>query len=179
MILDRDGVINHDSDDFVRTVKQWRPIPGSIDAIAKLSRQGWRISVATNQSGIGRGLFSRETVYAMHRKLRRLVRRAQGEVHDVVFCPHRPDENCDCRKPKPGMFYELQRRSGLNLEDAHVVGDSLRDLEAGQSVGATLWLVRTGKGLRTLEAVEEQAPDWWASVRVRDDLATIALELTV
>ncbi|MEL7022540.1 MAG: D-glycero-beta-D-manno-heptose 1,7-bisphosphate 7-phosphatase [Pseudomonadota bacterium] len=177
LILDRDGVINEDSDDFVRSPEEWIPIPGSIDAIAGLAQQGWHISVATNQSGIGRGYFPRSAVYAMHRKMRRLVRAQGGEVHDVVFCPHRPDEGCECRKPRPGMFRQLQRRTGLDLQQAHVVGDSLRDLEAGQSIGAKLWLVLTGKGQRTAQSVKARMPDWWSSVQVRNNLAEVAREL--
>ena len=173
-ILDRDGVINADSDNFVRSVAEWRPLPGSIDAIARLSNAGFVVTVASNQSGIGRGLFDRDTVYAMHRKLRRLVRRAGGDIAEIAFCPHAPDAGCDCRKPATGLYTRIARRTRLPLEGALVVGDSLRDLEAGHAVGGELWLVRTGKGQRSLAAVDAARPSWWPAVRVADDLAGVA-----
>ena len=176
-ILDRDGVINADSDDFVRSVAEWQPLPGSIEAIARLSNAGFVVTVASNQSGIGRGLFARDVVYDMHRKLRRLVRRAGGHVEQIAFCPHAPGAGCDCRKPAAGLYTRLARRTGLPLEGALVVGDSLRDLEAGAAVGGELWLVRTGKGPRSLAAVEDGAPAWWSGVRIADDLAAVADEV--
>lgn len=177
MILDRDGVINEDSDEFVKRVAEWQPIPGSIEAIAKLSQSGVRISVATNQSGIGRALFTRETLYAMHRKMRRLVRQAGGEIEHIAFCPHLPGAGCDCRKPLPGLLHQLAQRTGLDLRDAHLVGDSARDLEAGVAVGATSWLVRTGKGQRTEATLRAQCPTWWHDVTVKASLAEVAEEL--
>lgn len=176
-ILDRDGVINADSDDFVRSVGEWQPLPGSIDAIARLSRAGFVVTVASNQSGIGRGLFGREAVYAMHRKLRRLVRARGGRIAAIAFCPHAPDAGCDCRKPGTGLYTRLAHRTGLSLQGALVVGDSLRDLEAGAAVGGELWLVRTGKGLRSLAAAETAAPPWWPGVRIADDLAAVVDEV--
>jgi D-glycero-D-manno-heptose 1,7-bisphosphate phosphatase len=177
LILDRDGVINHDSDDYVRSVVEWEALPGSINAIAELSAAGWPVTVATNQSGIGRGYFSREAVYGMHRKLRRAVRAAGGEIRAIAFCPHSPDAGCDCRKPRTGLLQQLAKRTGLVLEHAVVIGDSLRDLEAGREVGADLWLVRTGKGERTLAQVTDRPPSWWRSVNVRADLAAVAESL--
>lgn len=177
LILDRDGVINVDSDHYVRSVSEWQPIPGSIDAIAAFSKAGWVVTVATNQSGIGRGYFSRRTLYAMHAKLRKLVRRAGGDVAEIAFCPHTPDDECDCRKPKPGLLYQLARRTGLDLKNAVLVGDSERDLEAGEAVGAELWLVRSGKGQMT-EAGLQSAPSAWAArVNVRDNLSGVAQSL--
>lgn len=172
-ILDRDGVINHDSDAFIRNAAQWVPIDGSIAAIARLSRAGFCVCVATNQSGIGRGLFGRDALYAMNRKLRRLVRAAGGEVDTVAFCPHRPDAGCECRKPGPGLLDAIAQRTGKPLRGALLVGDSLRDLEAGSSRGCELWLVRTGKGERSLAATAGQAPSWWQYVSVADDLAAV------
>lgn len=150
IILDRDGVINQDSDNFIRTVEEFIPLPGSLEAIARLNRAGYRVAIATNQSGIGRGLFDLPTLNAMHDKLRRLLLATGGQVEMVVFCPHRPDENCDCRKPRPGLYQEIGHRMEVSLEGVPVVGDSLRDLQAAQAVGAHPILVRTGKGERTL-----------------------------
>ena len=114
----------------------------------------------------------------MHRKLRRLVRRAGGDVAEIAFCPHAPDAGCDCRKPRTGLYTRIARRTGLPLDGALVVGDSLRDLEAGAAVGGSLWLVRSGKGERTLAQVADNRPDWWARVRVADDLAAVARRVT-
>ena len=183
-ILDRDGVINADSDAFVRSVAEWRPLAGSIDAIASLHRGGFTVTVATNQSGIGRGLFPRAAVHAMHRKLRRLVRAAGGDIAVIELCPHRPDDGCACRKPGTAMLERIGRRTGLPLEGALVVGDAMRDLEAGARflrtltpfvwrVGGDLWLVRTGKGRRTLAAAQAEPPAWWRDVRVGADLADV------
>ncbi len=129
-ILDRDGVINADSDAFVRSVAEWQPLPGSIDAIARLSNAGFVVTVASNQSGIGRGLFGRDVVYDMHRKMRRLVRRAGGRVAEIAFCPHAPDDGCDCRKPRTGLFTRIARRTGrAGLEVAQRIADDERILE--------------------------------------------------
>lgn len=177
-VLDRDGVINEDSDAFVKSVAEWQPIPGSVEAIARLSKAGFVVTVATNQSGIGRGLFARDAVYAMHRKLRRLVRNAGGDIRAIAFCPHHPEAGCGCRKPARGMYDILAARTGLPLATALIVGDSLRDLEPGAGTGAELWLVRTGKGLRALETVAASPPAWWSEVRVADDLAALARQLT-
>ncbi len=177
VILDRDGVINVDSDAFVKSASEWIPIDGSIEAIARLSQAGFKVTVATNQSGIGRGLFERYAMYAMNRKLRRLVAAAGGVIDLIVFCPHRPDDGCACRKPAAGLLDEIARRMSLPLEGAIVVGDSMRDLEAGASRGCRLWLVRTGKGMQSLAAVMAGEPSWWAGVRVADDLAMVADEL--
>lgn len=176
VILDRDGVINEDSDAFVKSAAEWRPIPGSIDAIARLHRSGYTVAIATNQSGIGRGLFDREALYRMHRKLRRLVREAGGEIGMIAYCPHRPDEACDCRKPKTGLLERIGQRYGKRLDGVPAVGDSLRDLQAARAVGATPWLVLTGKGVRT----EAQLRDvrWRDEVRVADDLAGVVAALT-
>ena len=174
LILDRDGVINRDRDDFVRRVRDWQPLPGSIGAIADLHRAGWPIAVATNQSGIGRGLFSRSTVDGMHRKLRRLVREAGGDIDAITLCPHAPDAGCTCRKPLPGMLHRLARRLGLEVGDAVMVGDAERDLAAGAAAGTALWLVRTGKGSATEQRLTERPPTWWSRVQVADDLAGVA-----
>ena len=173
VILDRDGVINHDSDDFIKSAQEWLPLPGSIESIAKLSSAGYTIAVATNQSGIARGLFDENTVAAMHDKLRELVAEAGGRVDHIVFCPHGPDDNCDCRKPKPGMYRQIAEHFGVSLEGVPVVGDSLRDLEAAVAAGAQPMLVRTGYGKTTEESLTNEL----ALVPVFDDLAGAALHI--
>jgi len=151
-ILDRDGVINEDSDAFIKTPDEWKPVEGSLDAIARLSRAGWRVVVATNQSGLARGLFSMDTLNAIHTRMRRELAQAGGQLDAIFVCPHGPEDGCRCRKPAPGLFDDIARRYETSLRGVPAVGDSLRDLEAATAVGCSPWLVRTGKGLRTLEA---------------------------
>lgn len=151
IILDRDGVINEDSDAYVKSDQEWIPIPGSIEAIARLQHAKYQIFVATNQSGIGRGLFDESALTAMHDKFTRLLKCAGGHPVAIAFCPHAPEDHCDCRKPNPGLLKHLASQFDFDLSDALVIGDSLRDLEAADAVGATGFLVRTGKGKRTLE----------------------------
>lgn len=170
IVLDRDGVINRDSDAFVKSPDEWIPIDGSIDAIARLSRAGWTVAVASNQSGIARGLFDRAALDAMHAKLARLVEQAEGRVDEIVVCPHGPGDGCDCRKPAPGLLFELARHYGRTLEGVPVVGDSLRDLEAARAAGARPILVRTGNGART----ERDLPASLAAVERFDNLAAVA-----
>jgi D-glycero-D-manno-heptose 1,7-bisphosphate phosphatase len=150
VILDRDGVINEDSDEFIKSPDEWKPLPGSLEAIAQLTNAGWRVVVVTNQSGIARKLFDIDTLNAIHDKMYNLVSEYGGVIEAVFFCPHGPKDNCDCRKPKPGMLEEISRRLHVRLEGVPVIGDSLRDLEAARAVGAQPILVRTGKGSRTL-----------------------------
>ena len=150
IILDRDGVINQDSDQFIKSVDEWQPIPGSIEAIAKLCHAGYRIVVCTNQSGIGRGLYDVETLTEMHDKMQKLLAKHGGHVDAIFFCPHTNDDSCECRKPKNGMFKEILKRFDLDtLAGIPVVGDSLRDLLGGVSLGAEPHLVLTGKGEMT------------------------------
>jgi D-glycero-D-manno-heptose 1,7-bisphosphate phosphatase len=154
IVLDRDGVINEDSDDFVKSTEEWIPIPGSIEAIARLCKAGWTVAVATNQSGLARGLFDIQTLTDMHFKLQQLVMEQGGRVDLIVHCPHAPTDGCDCRKPKPGMFRTIAEHFDLaDLRGVPVVGDSHRDLHAGMMLGCSPYLVRTGKGMRTLEGV--------------------------
>ncbi|WP_374339200.1 D-glycero-beta-D-manno-heptose 1,7-bisphosphate 7-phosphatase [Leeia sp.] len=151
LILDRDGVLNHDRDDFVKSPEEWIPLPGSLEAVAAACQAGWTVAVATNQSGIGRGLFDLATLQAMHDKLQRLLQPLGGRIDLITFCPHGPDAACDCRKPKDGLFRQIMQHYGLaDLNGVPAVGDSLRDLQAGQALGTRPWLVRTGKGERTL-----------------------------
>lgn len=149
VILDRDGVINHDSDQFIKSPDEWKPIPGSLEAIARLNQAGFQVVVATNQSGVGRGLLDMATLNAIHDKMHRRLAQAGGHVAAVFYCPHAADANCGCRKPRAGLFEEIGRRFGLPLADVPSVGDSLRDLQAAATVGARPMLVLTGKGQNT------------------------------
>jgi len=150
IVLDRDGVINEDSDDYIKSPEEWVPIEGSLEAIARLHHHGYRVVVATNQSGIARGLFTLDTLMAIHRKMHNQIKEAGGSLEAIFFCPHAPDDECLCRKPKPGLLRQVERRLGVKLKNAPLVGDSLRDIQAAQSVQASPVLVRTGKGERTL-----------------------------
>lgn len=152
IILDRDGVINFDSDQFIKSPDEWKPIPGSLEAIARLTRDGWRVVVATNQSGLARGLFEMATLNAIHAKMHKAVALAGGRIEAVFYCPHSAEMDCECRKPKAGMLNEIAMRYGLDLTNVPAVGDSLRDLQAAASVGARPLLVKTGKGVKTLVA---------------------------
>jgi len=173
VILDRDGVINHDSAAFIKNEDEWRPIPGSLDAVAALTAAGFTLAVASNQSGIARGLFGQDELDAMHAKMLALVHEAGGHISRIVICPHGPDDGCHCRKPKPGMLEQLARHFETSLDGVPVIGDSLRDLEAAAAVGARPILVRTGKGRQT----EAGLPDGFADVPVFDDLAAAARAL--
>jgi len=170
LILDRDGVVNQDSPNFVRSADEWLPLPGSIAAIAQLSRAGYTVAIASNQSGLGRGLFDRSALRSMHRKLRRLVSNEGGRIDRIVVCPHGPDEGCSCRKPKPGLLLRLARHYGVSLGGVPVIGDSLRDLQAAAAAGATPILVRTGNGKKTLMNLPVALRD----VPIYDDLAAFA-----
>jgi D-glycero-D-manno-heptose 1,7-bisphosphate phosphatase len=152
IVLDRDGVINEDSDDFIKSPAEWMPIQGSLEAIAHLHQRGVRVVVLTNQSGIARGLFDQPTLDAIHDKMRAAVRHAGGEITDIFFCPHGPDDGCVCRKPLPGLFHQLALRQHIAVDTVYAVGDSYRDLEAAWAVQAKPVLVKTGKGQKTLKA---------------------------
>ncbi len=152
VILDRDGTINQDSDNYIKSPSEWRPIPGSIEAIARLTQGGWRIVVATNQSGIARGLFDMATLNAIHAEMHRVVNLAGGRIDGIFFCPHAADANCQCRKPKPGLLLEISQRLNVDLAGVPMVGDALRDLEAAVAAGARPWLVLTGNGRQTRDA---------------------------
>ncbi|MDR7050428.1 D-glycero-D-manno-heptose 1,7-bisphosphate phosphatase [Duganella sp. 3397] len=149
IILDRDGVINHDSPDFIKSPAEWIPVPGSLEAIARLNQAGYRVVVASNQSGIARELFDMVTLNAIHHKMHSLAQQVGADIDAVFFCPHSAADNCDCRKPKPGMFTEIAQRYKVSLKGVPVVGDSLRDLQAGYVSGCTPYLVLTGKGEKT------------------------------
>ncbi|MDH5395647.1 MAG: D-glycero-beta-D-manno-heptose 1,7-bisphosphate 7-phosphatase [Gammaproteobacteria bacterium] len=167
IILDRDGVINEDSDDYIKSPEEFIPLPGSLDAMARLSRAGYTIAIATNQSGIARGYFDIDTLHLMHEKLMQLLAAQGGSVGGIFFCPHGPDDSCECRKPKPGLLLDIKARFNTVMQDVPVVGDSLRDLQSAKAVGAKPVLVRTGKGMRTLARGEGLD-----GVPVYDDLAS-------
>ena len=149
VVLDRDGVINRDSDQFIKTPEEWRPLPGSLEAIARMNHAGFRVVIATNQSGVGRGLFEMATLNAIHEKMHRALALVGGHVDAVFFCPHTADALCECRKPKTGMLKEIGVRFGVDLTGVPCIGDSLRDLNAAEAAGAQPILVLTGKGPRT------------------------------
>lgn len=149
IILDRDGVINVDSDHFIKSPEEWMPIPGALQAIARLNQSGYRVIVSTNQSGVARGLFNIVALNAIHQKMHAAARQVGAEIDAVFFCPHAADDNCECRKPKAGMLNEIARRFGVGLKGVPAVGDSLRDLQSAYMAGCTPYLVLTGKGEKT------------------------------
>jgi D-glycero-D-manno-heptose 1,7-bisphosphate phosphatase len=169
VILDRDGVINHDSDQFIKNPEEWRPIEGSLAAIARFNHAGFRVVVATNQSGIGRGLFDMATLNAIHDKMHRAVAQHGGRIDAVFYCPHPADSTCSCRKPRPGMLTEIAARYHTDLSGLPAIGDALRDLEAAAAVGAVPVLVRTGKGKQT-----EAAGQLPVGTTIFDDLSAVA-----
>lgn len=152
VILDRDGTINHDSDQYIKSPAEWKPLKGSMEAIARLTQAGYRIVVATNQSGIARGLFDMATLNAVHDAMHRAAAREGGRIDAVFFCPHAADSDCECRKPKPGMLLEIGRRFNVPLEEVYMVGDAARDVQAAAAAGARPVLVLTGKGRKTRDA---------------------------
>ncbi len=149
VILDRDGVINQDSDQFIKNTTEWKAIPGSLEAIAKLNHAGYRVVVASNQSGIGRGLLDMGALNAINDKMYRVLAQLGGRIDALFYCPHAAEANCDCRKPKPGMFIDIAQRFNVDLAGVPSIGDSLRDLQAAATAGAQPMLVLTGKGART------------------------------
>jgi D-glycero-D-manno-heptose 1,7-bisphosphate phosphatase len=152
IVLDRDGTINQDRDDYVKSPEEWVPIPGALEAIARLNHAGWHTVVATNQSGIGRGLFDMATLNAMHLKMHQALAKHGGRIDAVFFCPHAPEEGCSCRKPMPGLIQQIHERYGVEAADVPVVGDVLRDLQAGAAAGSPTHLVRTGKTAKMSDA---------------------------
>lgn len=151
IILDRDGVINRDSDAFIKSTDEWIPIPGSLEAIARLKQAGYRVVVATNQSGVARGLLTMQTLNDIHQEMHRAAHLAGADIDAIFFCPHASEDNCDCRKPKPGMLQAIAKRFETSLKGVPNVGDSLRDLQAAYVVGCVPYLVLTGKGKKTYD----------------------------
>lgn len=168
VVLDRDGTINRDSADFVKSADEWVPLPGSPEAIAKLNRAGYTVTVASNQSGLARGLFDESALEKIHRKMQQVVCAAGGRIDRIVWCPHHPDAGCTCRKPEPGLLKQLAEYYGVPLRGVPVIGDSARDLDAARAVAARPILVRTGNGKRTEEAGKA------GDAEVYDDLAAAA-----
>lgn len=164
-VLDRDGVINVESTEFIKSPDEWIPIPNSIEAIARLSQADHQVVIATNQSGVNRHLLSLSTLTLIHKKMIDLIEAAGGKIEKIYFCPHLPDENCLCRKPKPGMLHQIQRDFQVPFEEMIVIGDSLRDLQAGEVLGCQLVLVKTGNGNKTLLQLGSSC-----SVKIYDDL---------
>ena len=170
IILDRDGVINEDSELFIKNEQEWIALPGSIAAIAELSKAGFDVYIATNQSGLGRGLFSERDLEAMHGKLRRLVTEQGGQIAGIFYCPHAPDAGCDCRKPAPGLLWQIQTHAGRSVRGAPMIGDSLRDLEAGVAAGCKPILVKTGKGELTWQKIEREGIEDIEGIPFKEDL---------
>jgi len=169
VILDRDGVINHDSDKYIKSPEEWIPIPGSLEAIARLNREGYKVVVVSNQSGIARGMFDTDTLAKIHAKMIEAIRAKGGEIEAIFFCPHGPDDGCRCRKPLPGLFEEVADRLKVSLGGVYAVGDDERDLAAARAVNAQPVLVRTGKGRRAARR-GKQLKD----TPIYDDLAAFA-----
>ena len=170
IILDRDGVINQDSDQFIKSPDEWKPIPGSLEAIARLNQWGWRVVVASNQSGIGRGLFGMDTLNAINEKMVKSLAQVGGRLDAIFFCPHTPEENCPCRKPKPGMLLDALRRFGANAAETPMAGDGLRDLRAAKAAGCPRHLLRSGNGAKTQA---DGIPHDVLPIAVHDDLAAM------
>ncbi len=169
VILDRDGVINEDSEEFIKSVAEWRPIPGSLEAIARLCQAGFRVFIASNQSGIGRGMFDYDALFAMNDRLQKLVGELGGRIDGIEFAPDHPDQASDMRKPAPGMLKDLAKRLQVNLEDVAFIGDSKSDITAARAAGAKPVLVRTGKAKVAAADLKD--------VPVFDDLAAAAAQL--
>ena len=170
IILDRDGVLNQDSDAYIKSVDEWIPLPGSAEAVGRLCDSGYTVAVATNQSGLARGYFSQADLDAMHDKMIKLAAAEGGEFAHIAFCPHGPDDHCDCRKPLPGLIHQIEDALKVSAEGAWIVGDSIRDLEAGAAAGCNTALVRTGKGEKSEHKLTSHPS--LAQAPVFEDLAT-------
>jgi D-glycero-D-manno-heptose 1,7-bisphosphate phosphatase len=171
VILDRDGVINYDSDDYIKSPVEWKAIPNSLEAIVKLNQAGFRVVIASNQSGLARGFFNIDTLNKIHAKMYRELAELGGNIEAIFFCPHSPRGACNCRKPKPGLYNEIALRLGIHLTGVPSIGDSLRDIQAASAAGAVPMLVRTGKGLITETQLAQNGFD---RIQVFDDLAAAA-----
>ncbi len=167
IVLDRDGVVNEDSDAFIKSADEFRPLPGSLEAIAILHQSGYRVIIATNQSGLARGLFSEYDLAQIHEKLVGLVEAQGGSIDSIFYCPHGPDDGCNCRKPKPGLLTRAEAELDISLVGSFLIGDSLRDLQAGAAAGLIPILVRTGKGRHTETLLEKEG---FSDISVYDNL---------
>lgn len=180
LILDRDGTLNRSRDDYVASADEWEPLPGALEAVARLNQGGWRVVLATNQSGIGRGLFDMASLNAIHAKMHRALAAVGGRVDAVFFCPHAPDDACQCRKPAPGLFEEIGARFGLPLADVPVAGNALRHVQAGAAAGCPTHLLLIGQSEALKQLVNAnsdaylQLPDLPESTRLHADLGAFA-----
>ena len=174
LILDRDGVINKESSDFIKTAEEWQPLKGSLEAIARLSQAEYDIVIITNQSGIGRGLFSADMLGQIHVRMLDYVQQHGGKIQSILFCPHHPDDLCECRKPLPGLYNELAKRLNTSFTDVYSVGDSVRDLIAAQSAGAKPILVKTGNGKKSIKEIANKPELNLQNTPVYDSLASFA-----
>lgn len=177
VILDRDGVVNVDSDAFIKSLEEWEPIKGSLEAIAALSQNGFEVVIVTNQSGIGRGLLTADTLNRIHAKMIEHVQQLGGQIQIILFCPHHPEDQCECRKPNTGLYRELGKRLGSNFDGVYSVGDSLRDLQAAHSAGATPVLVKTGKGKKTMREIEKASQTEFDDLLMFENLGAFAQAL--
>ncbi len=171
IVLDRDGVINQESPEFIKTPEEWLPIKGSLEAIAQLSQAGYDVVVLTNQSGVGRGLISADMLGQIHVRMIDYVQQLGGKIQSVLFCPHHPEDGCDCRKPKAGLYQDLSERLKISFQGVYSVGDSLRDLQAAQLAGATPILVKTGNGRKTLQTLSDDENSALRDTAVFPDLS--------
>lgn len=173
LILDRDGVINEESGQFIKSAAEWRPIPGSLEAIAKANRAGYRVLVVSNQSGLARGIFTIDALNQIHREMHKQINAAGGAIDAIFFCPHGPDEGCQCRKPQPGLYNQIAERLRVSLRGVPTVGDRYRDLVAARDAGAQPILVRTGRGEQTIESENDLS-----EVSIYPDLAAVIDDIT-
>lgn len=168
IVLDRDGVINHDSDEYIKTPDEWIPIDGSLEAIARLNQAGYRVVVVTNQSGVSRGYYNAEMLTKIHQKMTGMLEAVGGHLNGIFYCPHHPDDHCECRKPKPGLMHQVSEALQTDFSDALLIGDAKRDIDCAHAVNCKAVLVRTGKGERTLAYY----PDWQLTP-IYDDLSAV------
>ena len=173
VILDRNGTINVLREDFVKNEAEWLPLPGALEAIARLNQAGWRVVIVSNQSGLGRGLFDMAALNAMHAKMHKMLAAVGGRVDAVFFCPHAVDEDCDCRKPRPGLYLQIGERYGIDLRSVPAAGDSLRDLQAAVSAGCEPHLLLSGADA-TLSSADPLPSDYPANTQVHLNLAAFA-----
>ena len=178
IILDRDGVINQDSDAYVKNAQEWLPIANSLDAIGKLCQHGFEVFIATNQSGLGRGYFNQTDLDAMHKKMTDLVEQAGGHISGIFYCPHSPIDACDCRKPLAGLLDQIENHTNRSVAGCPMVGDSLRDLQAGIAKDCTPLLVKTGKGQKTAATLADQTDPKLRTAKIFADLMAVANYLT-
>jgi len=172
IVLDRDGVINHDSEDSIKIPDEWQPIAGSLEAISRLNHNGYTVAIATNQSGLAKGYFDVEVLMEMHKKMDKMLARVGGRIDAVFYCPHDANDGCDCRKPKPGMLLDIGQRFNIPLKEVTFIGDSISDINTAKHAHAKAMLVRTGKGLKAEKILQAESSSGKLSVPVYDDLAS-------